>query len=231
MNAIVTRSDDNIKEMSELTHPSIKRYADRCHADFIILDKPSECPASRGYHYKIFEIYDLFDFYDRILHLDSDVLVQNNCPNLFDVIPDTHIGTVFEDKGSREADRRLRMDSVSKKWGDVNWKGYINTGVFMVSRCHEDIFSTWNGEFWTDAGWDDVHLGWQISRLGYPVYELDYKFNHMSMFSELWNGSPSRFNSYIIHYAGVAGFPDKANRSRLQLIKDDLSCIFSENKV
>jgi len=34
------------------------------------------------------------------------------------------------------------------------------------------------------------------------VDELNYKWNHMSMFGEDWNGAPPREDSYILHFAG-----------------------------
>ena len=72
-------------------------------------------------------------------------------------------------------------------------------------------------------GWmsDIAHISYQIKNNNLDIFELDYTWNHMSMFSEPWNGSPSRFDSKIIHYAGNADFPDKGRRSRERLIADD----------
>jgi len=61
------------------------------------------------------------------------------------------------------------------------------------------------------------------------IYELSYKFNHMSMFSEKWNGRASRFDSYMLHYAGNAKFPGKGKRSKIQLIKDDIRRIYESD--
>jgi len=49
------------------------------------------------------------------------------------------------------------------------------------------------------------------------------------MFSEPWNGSPSRFDSYILHYAGGGRFPDKGKQSRVQLIRDDIKKIYGDS--
>ena len=93
---------------------------------------------------------------------------------------------------------------VQERWGDLGWtEGYINTGVFVVSKCHRDMFEKVNGEYWTEVfGFDDVHLGYQIRKLGYKVHELPYQFNHMSMFCEEWNDSPPREKSFLLHFAG-----------------------------
>ena len=141
------------------------------------------------------------------------------------------VGTTFEDKGSRLENRRNLINRVQEMWGDIGWReGYINTGVFIVSKPHREIFRKFNDRYWVQKGFDDVHLGYQIHRLGLEIFELDYRFNHMSIFSESWNGSPSRLNSYILHYAGKARFPDKGTMSRIKLIKNDIEKIYGANQ-
>jgi len=62
---------------------------------------------------------------------------------------------------------------------------------------------------------------------------LPYLFNHQRVFSEKWNGSPSRFDSYIIHYAGE-GLRDKRDvfgkkiKTRAQQIKSDYFRIYGK---
>lgn len=227
---VTTRADRKIKDMTDLTHPIIKKFAREWKADFSILDHVSGCDVGNGkHHYRIMKLYDLLSEHDRVLVVDSDVLINKNCPNLFEVVPHEKIGTIYEDRGSRERNRRDRISQIQKKWGNFGWTtGYINTGIFIVSKSHREMFRKINGEYWTRNGFDDVHLGYQIRKLGLKVFELDYKFNHMSMFSEPWNGSPSRFDSYIIHYAGGARFPDKGTRSQVQLMMDDIKEIYKE---
>ena len=206
---ITTRADETVKGWAELVHPIFKKYADRVGADFVILDETLNCnEASTGigdglWHFRIMKHYDLHDTYDRILHFDSDILLTPECPNLFEYIPYDSIGTVYEDVGSRKPQRVGCMMAAQKKFGFVGWdEGYINTGVFMTSKIHKDIFQKIDGEYFTDWGTDDVHIGYQIKKQGHKVKPLPFQFNHMTMFSEPWNGSPDRFDSYIIHYAG-----------------------------
>ena len=226
---VATRADKNIRDLTVLTHPIIKKFAKRWDADFLVLNHNANCDDPLGkIHYRIMQFYDLLNEYDRIIHLDSDIVINKNCPNLFDIVPGNKIGTIFEDRGSRQIDRLKRILRIQKVWGDITWhEGYINTGVFVVSRLHREIFKRFKGRLWTIKwGYDDVHLGYQINRLGMEIHELDYRFNHMCMFSELWNGSPLRFDSHIIHYAGKASFPDKGKRNRPELMKDDIRRIY-----
>jgi len=225
---ITSRADDNIKDMTSLTFPYIKDYAKKVNADFMQLDHESGCNHEQGkWHYRILKHKELFETYDRILHIDSDVLVGPKAPNIFEKVPYDEIGTVYEDKGSRLPARRSFMRDVQSKFGDVGWnEGYINTGFFLSSRCHKEIYSLINDEhFYEGPGHDDVHIGYNIVKFNCKVQELPYQWNHMTMFSEPWNGSPSRFDSHIIHYAG-RGIFDGNNSDRLQQIKEDVRQLY-----
>lgn len=226
--AITTRSDKNIKAMTDVSHPVIQDYSDRIGADFIVLDSNEGIVMSddRHPHFRIMHLRKLLDIYDRILNLDSDIIINKTCPNIFDVVPEDKIGTVFEDKGTREKDRRRHIRSIQRRYGDVGWtSGYINTGVFVVSKQHANIFDSVNGEFWTAWGSDDVHLGYKIREKGHEIHEFDFKYNHMTMFSEQWNGKANRFDSHIIHYAG-SGIFDKSAGSRVNQMKLDKEKIY-----
>jgi len=226
---ITTRADANIKEMTDLTHPIFKEVAEKWGADFKVLDHETEKIHDGRPHFRIMKCYELHEEYDRILNIDSDTIITPSCPNLFDIVPEHCIGTVLEDKGSRMPDRRSHIHKVQAKWGPVGWvEGYINTGVFVTSKEHRNIFTPHEGEFYREWGSDDVHIGYNIHKYNHHLFELPYTFNHMSMFSEPWNGSPSRFLSNIIHYAG-AGIYDGDVSSRLEQIKKDIK-FFWEDK-
>lgn len=217
---VCTRCDDNIKQMSDLTHPFLTDYAERCGADFMKLSHQTDCTHMEGkWHYRILKMNELFEEYDRILHIDTDVIVTPWAPSVFDHVPEDKIGTVFEDVGTRRKARRRCIASVQAKFGDVGWTtGYINTGFVVASKCHKEVFTKIDGQYYEDWGHDDVHLGYQIRRHGKEILELDYKWNNMTMFCEGWNGSPSRFDSYVIHYAGKGSFD---GLSRIEQIKAD----------
>ena len=196
---IVTRADENIKEMSDITHPILKRYAEFCEADFTIFKDSDEYHP----HYKILQIYDLLKDYDRVACIGTDTLIMKNCPDIFKEVPIHMVGSVYEDKGTRQQDRRARIVNVQRLREDIGWgKGYINSDVLVVSRLHRDIFNLAYDDLYLSLGFDDVELGYQINRNKYEIHELPYQFNHMSMFSEPWNNNVSRFDSFIIHYAG-----------------------------
>jgi len=219
---ITTPADYRIKEMIDITHPYIRRYAKSVGADFMCLDKDTlGIDEEWKIHYRIMHLYDLLNHYDRVFNIDSDVLISSLCPSIFEQVPYHKVGFVTEDCGSRKVERRLRIKGVQSRYGDVGWTDqYINTGVFVVSRIHREIFNPIDGEFYNDVGYDGVHLGYLINKLGIVVHELGFRWNHMTMFSENWNGCPSRFDSNVIHYAGQGVF-DCGIKSRLEQIEAD----------
>jgi len=119
------------------------------------------------------------------------------------------------------------MLAAQRKFGWTNWtEGYINTGVFMTSKCHRDIFQPINGEFFSEWGTDDVHIGYQIKSQGHKVKQLSHQYNHMTMFSEPWNDSPDRFDSHIIHYAGGGVFDAREAPNKLEQAKLDFKRLY-----
>jgi len=196
--AIVTRADDNIRTMTDITHPVLKRYADKCDAEFLILSKILDVHM----HHSIFVLKDMLKDYDRIACIDSDVLITSKCPDIFKYVDVDKVGSIYEDIGSREPDRLNRIAKVQIQRGSVGWKsGYINTGVCIFSKEHKAIFDIDLKKLWNDLGYDDVELGYQIHKNGMSIQELPVEFNLMSMFTEPWCNK-SKTDAFIIHYAG-----------------------------
>lgn len=210
---LVTRAY-GITNMSKISHPLLKKYAERCSADFLVIDKKK---INLGpFHNEIFQLYDLLDKYERIINIDSDVLIKDNTPNLFDIVPEKKIGLLFEDVGYRKWSRRNDIKKIQEKFGNINWKeGYINTGLIVVSRMHKNIFKVNPKEFWNEPGYDDVQLGYMINKHKFEIYNLPVKYNHMSLNSEL---GYNWLYSYIIHYSG-RGFYKDMDRS-MQMERD-----------
>lgn len=225
--AIFTRADDSINPMTSITHPILRKYAEYCEADFRLIEGEPPVITDDGHpHWKIANLYNHYKEYDRIACIDSDVLILPTCPNLFEEVPEDCIGSSFEDVGSRTRPRRESIKHIQKQFGDVGWKeGYINTGVLITSKMHKEIFTAINGKYYTDFGSDDVHIGYKAHKLGFKIYQLSYKFNHMTMFSESWNNNANRFDSYIIHYAGKGQFNQQ--KSRIENIRNDAEKIYA----
>ena len=228
MNLIITRADDNIKEITDITIPIMRKYAEKCNADFQIISETAPFLTNdKKPHYRILKVRDFLEKYDRVLCLDADMLINKNTPNIFDIVPENKIGSIFEDKGSRKSNRRSIIQKIQNEWGNINWtEGYTNAGTFLLSKQHKDIFLPHNGKYYLDWGSADVHMSYMARKFNFQFHELQFKWNHMIMFSESWNNNPNRFDSYIIHYAG-SGIFDKGVKNRIEQIKKDYKKIYN----
>jgi len=224
---ITVRADKNIGSYTNVTLPLIMEYAKKVGADFQLLSHNYENTVGDGhFHYRIFEIANLLNTYDRVLNLDADIMINKNAPSVFDVVDEDCIGTVLEDKGSRQDHRRQMIAASQKRWGDVGWReGYINSGCIVFSKKHADVFQEINGEVWNEFGFDDVHMAYRIHQLGHKIQELPFTFNHMGMFYEQWNGFPNRFASHMIHYSGKGVF-DPIHGNKVAQIHADFETIY-----
>jgi len=221
--AVVTRAK-GIEDIAQVSHPVLREYATRCNADFVVIDQ--DIINCGSFHYEILQCYNLLEKYDRIIHIDSDVLIAPDCPDLFDVVPEGQIGLVFEDRYIRKKSRRIFIKHMQDKWGDIQWKqGYQNSGVLVCSRQHKKIFAYDPSRLWNTWGYADLQIGYLIRELGFTIFELPFTFNHMSMFSEVgWN----YLNAKMIHYAG-RGFDHRY--SRAEQMKRDLHTIQTKSKL
>lgn len=111
--------DDYCKEITDLTYPLLRRYAEKIGADFYIINKRKFL----GYPpvYEKFQIYELGKNNDWNIYIDSDALVH---PDMFD--PTNHIqkDTVMHN-GSDMAGNRWRYDNYFRRdgrhIGSCNW--------------------------------------------------------------------------------------------------------------
>ncbi len=100
--AIVTLCiGDNAEKFGKYSHQAMKLYATRINADFIKLDEPKiNFKSAKKFNPILFEkyqVHDILAIYDRVLFLDTDILVTPHAPDIFNIVPIDKIGGVFED--------------------------------------------------------------------------------------------------------------------------------------
>lgn len=207
-NAIVTLAiGDAIKDISRISLPILKRYAKQIDAELVVITEPSEYSKSSGLLYwERFYIKELFDQYDRIACLDLDMIVRDNCPSVFDVVPQDCVGMYDEGHFKIDQDRQGLVMKVSKHFGiDLqNYSGiYGNFGIIVTSREHKEIFTMPNNppkdrslDIFLEQTWINI----MIEKHQFKRFNLDARFNRMRMLDII--GGISRDESYIIHYAG-----------------------------
>jgi len=230
---IITRTKwDSADRLWEITHPRIKEYANKCRADFLVLDENSRfvkwlrdrCRLSpkAAAMYSVFITKELLKTYDRVMNLDTDILIRSDCPNLFEIVPEDVFGCVYTDVPSKLHLRVPEMLAIQHQFGWLNWThDYFNGGMWIAGKIHQSLFEPIGNRFWIGQYLEQTHLNYQVKRLGFRVCPLSFRFNHIPPFSEPWNGGHNRFDSYIIHYQGEGCFPDKGKRTLRQIVEDD----------
>ena len=223
MNAVVIISCGR-DQMLELTLPSVIKYCETHNFNLEVIREPIYNFGERGgYNYGTFEkfqCFNLFEKYDRILRLDADIIVTPSAPNIFEFVPNENIGVVNEDVGRRQRDRRKQIENIKTDMGGLftniempkhikEWKtGYFNSGVVVASKEHALVFKLNRGIFVRrflshpkklGPFKEQTLLNWRVRLADIPLTPLCYKFNHMSMFTEM--GKDPK-NSWFIHYAG-----------------------------
>jgi lipopolysaccharide biosynthesis glycosyltransferase len=209
--AIVTLCiGDNASAFGKYAHHAMSLYAKKIHADFIKLDQPKiRFTAAKHFNPILFEKYQVFDVlgsHDRVLFLDTDILVTPQAPDVFDVVPVDKIGGVFEDIGTEQEHRRGLIVKVQEVLGNVGWaEGFMNSGVFVVSKMHRGVFRMYQQHGFYDGCYEQTNTNWYMHKAGFQIVNIDARFNFMGMM-RVFHG-PVHREAYFIHYAGGGLFP------------------------
>ena len=197
-NLVLTISiGDYYQELAKHTLPSIKRYAKSIGADFLnIEDENSEYITQK---WNKFAIHDLLNEYKRILYLDIDIIIRDDCPNLFDIVPEHQLGMFNEGKYAHRKEFIIQASDYYKE-PLKHWNGkFYNSGVMVISRRHKSIFKLPMGFDYVET--DQPYINLRIQNDKVDMFDLDPKFNRMSILDEFIG--INRLGGYIIHYAGA----------------------------
>jgi hypothetical protein len=213
--AIVTIAcGDFYQRMSEITHPMFRAYADKVGADFIVWND------SEGHvmpHYKKIELGGMLDKYDRVLYLDTDILIRDDAPDIFAIVPEDELGML--DEGQYYSDRTACMTQFMQaiKCDPLAWDGkYYNAGVMVLSQSHKKIFVQPFVE--VDNFREQTYLNVMISGTKTKVFPLPYRFNRVYCMDSVYG--EERFDSYFLHYAGINAL--LSEDVQLELMRNDL---------
>ena len=188
------------EKVASFTHSSLEHYARRIGADFIVWREfaPHVHPA-----YKKLDIRLLLteDGYERVLFVDTDILIRDDAPNLFSVVPVAAFGAFNEFPFMTErADsmREFAGDGQADKW--IASGKYFNTGVFHCSQEHVPLFAQPETEIVNM--FEQTHLNYRLFELQTPTFELDPRFNRMNWMDRVTG--KSRHDAWFLHYAGYS---------------------------
>lgn len=204
--ALVTLNIGNRKEAA-WSQPFFERYCQRFGLEPVVIKerrlhlKPNPWKPRLGIHMEKFQMADLFDQYDRIAYLDSDVLIHPEAPDVFDEVDAGEIGCVFEDVGAEAWKRDEEWQRAEALLGSLPGKHrYFNAGVLVFGKVHQPLFDLKHGI--PGGRWpDQTFLNYHSRKLGMAIRELPRAFNFLPAFPD-WQEASVRTEQYFVHYAG-----------------------------
>ena len=204
--AVVTLNIGN-REEAVVSKPFFYRYCQRHDLHFIVIHErrfnltPNPRRPRLGIHLEKFQIKELFDHYDRIAYLDSDILIHPEAPDLFEQVDADEIGCVFENIGPDAWKRDEEWQKAEALLGPLPGNpSYFNAGVMVFGRAHRDLFNLKLGI--PGGRWpDQTFLNYHSRKLAMPVKGLSEKFNFLPLFPG-WEDAAVRVQQYFVHYAG-----------------------------
>lgn len=188
---------DHYQKVAKATEDSIKKYADKIGADYLNINNFD--PQYITQKWNKFHIHELLNKYKRILYLDIDLIIREDCPNLFEIVPPNKLGMFNE---GRYTPRFEFLEQASEYYNEPlrTWNGkFYNSGVMVISRIHKNIFKLPKGIDFVET--DQPYINLRILNDKIDMFDLDYKFNRMDILDNFCG--ISRLDSYIVHYAGA----------------------------
>lgn len=206
---------DFYEKLAHSSHPPLHAYAEKCGADFVVWrELKTKVPG-----YTKFEmVRTLLASYERVLFVDTDALVRFDCPNLFELYgPEVFVAFneehIFPERRASKADFCAELGlPPPEQWLDS--KQYFNTGVFLCSRRHRNLFAPHRE---IDHFGEQTALNYQLFEHKTDVVQLPHRFNRLVKTLRL---SGECFDdSYIAHFAGgfVEEFREPNYRTWLEL--------------
>src|SRR3990167_4270695 len=79
-------SGDKYEKIWKRSEPFFVNYAEKCDAELIVLKGAEYVPSP---HWLKFSIYELLKKeFNRIAFIDADILIRDDTPSLFDIVPE-----------------------------------------------------------------------------------------------------------------------------------------------
>ena len=186
--AVITLAVDAHTVLGEVSQPTMRSYAEKIGADFIVISE-------RVYkelkpQYEKFQLRKHLNEYRRIFYVDADAVIRRDTPNVFDLVPEGMLGAVIEKVNGQPSP-------------------YINSGVMVIDQAHKFIFDP---PITTEGLWyDQAHINRAIQKNPNIVFSLPREFNFKPLVGkhseELWE------TAYIIHFANLSVPVDHKKKS------------------
>jgi len=174
------------QNMYEVSNSYARNYAKKFNADYYILTNPLDYSPAAGKHldYQKLKIYDFMN-YDAILYLDSDYIIKDNAPNLFELCQGKFSAVL--DQGKAVVDKAKELNMPTDR--------YFNAGMMHIPKYvlekTKDVSNEYLKHEYTLQG--QGLLNKMFYDCGIGIFPLDYMD---------WNPVKRTWGTYADHYSG-----------------------------
>lgn len=219
-------------ELLSVTRSSIKRYADKCGADYIELrgDQHPNWPMANKYR-----LHKVTTAYKKTLYLDVDVLVRHTAPNIFEITPDDKISAydefkswqIREDTHWIQRQHEVIIHKVCDKEtqgrlmnnGEFRADSMINGGVMVIPQSCADYYQQPPKEYPNYWCFDQSYLTLTLPKEKFNP--LDEKWNLEYVDSDsFWYFLP---DAHFIHVNSLRDYPGFRKHILRQIDAGDLT--------
>lgn len=174
------------QDMYEISNRNAMRYALKCGAAYYLLADKNDFVPAIGKHldYQKLKFYDFSD-YDAVLYLDSDYIIKDNAPDLFEICGDNF--SICLDQGSSVIDRANELQMTHDR--------YFNAGMMYIPKTVIECTK----QTALDYLQNEYVLQGQglLNKLFYDCGIIPNVLNYMD-----WNPVKRTFGTYADHYSG-----------------------------
>jgi hypothetical protein len=174
------------QEMYDISQRNAMRYASKFQCDYYVVTKIDEYSLAAGKHldYQKLKMYD-FSEYDVILYLDSDYIIKDNAPDLFQLCGNKFHAVPEQGKGVCKKADNLQIDP----------HRYFNAGFmylpkFVFDKTRENLVKYIDKEY-------NLQGQGLLNKL---FFDHDINFTPLDYMQ--WNPVKATFGLYADHYSG-----------------------------
>lgn len=206
--AVVTAvTGDKGRDIFDISGPLLRRYAERCGADFVLLTPPHNVrfPLASKWH-----VASVLEHYERIAFLDADIIVRESVPNIFDATDPAKFAACCElpeilrdYPGMIEQYQQARLGQQMPR---ATVTRYINSGVYVASRQHREALATPQHACRVTHCIEQDYLNARLQYLNTPVQILPAKFNYQWWTNRNFDAAPG---DAILHFSAMWDYAER----------------------
>ena len=208
---------------------SMRLYAERFDKDFFAIVSPKI--RQHNIYFEKYQYLELFKTYERVLYLDSDVLITPNARDIFAWYKDPQKFYAFDENADNawmNREKWIDQMDVNFSW-PVNWQGlrkYFNAGIQLVSKhntfVQQILSTTFTAKDFAIDPSDQTALNYLcFKHAPYQFESLDYEFNRMDLGE--YDLENKRYEADFIHYAGPCKY---GNGNKIETIANDYKNLY-----